>query len=109
MTGWIEADPDTFDIHIHQTMVRLQIENCGFFYKNIANLSKYRLEKLMDINSLMHLQATLNNEALPPNNTDRVETAVDFEIEQIFHDKTSKAKSLRNTVVREILIDQTST
>lgn len=42
--SWIEAPSDVYDIHIHASMVRLQIEDSTFFYKNVSNLSDNRIK-----------------------------------------------------------------
>jgi hypothetical protein len=39
LSGWMRADPHFYDLHIHQAMVRMQIENTSFLYKNVQPLS----------------------------------------------------------------------
>jgi len=34
----MKAQPHDYDLHIHHSMVRMQIENTGFLYKNVQPL-----------------------------------------------------------------------
>jgi hypothetical protein len=63
--GWIQAQPEIFDLHIHRSMVRLQIENASFFFRNLQNLSPERVAKLTDLSSLKPLKGILTQTEFP--------------------------------------------
>jgi len=55
LSGWIQCPPGIYDYHIHFSMVRLQIENVSFFYRNVQSLPQKRVQMLTDLESLKHL------------------------------------------------------
>lgn len=46
LPGWINCDQEQIDLHVHHSMVRLQIENIGFFYRNVNSICPKVCHKL---------------------------------------------------------------
>ena len=59
-TGWTKGNADSYDLNIHQAMVRQQIENISFIYKNVTKLSESRITELSDFTTLSNLKFNLD-------------------------------------------------
>ena len=56
----MEATPQIFDFHIHHSMVRMQIENISFLYKNVQKLPDSVLNELKNLGTKKQIKKTLN-------------------------------------------------